>query len=75
MNNEMKIKFKFSWASFTCWVLQIIFLTLKLCGILTWTWAQVFIPIMVFGGIVLFDIILLVIIFIIWWRKYHNGGE
>lgn len=44
-------------------ILQIVFITLKVCGIITWGWVKVFIPLWIWLGIT----ILFVIIYLAVW--------
>ena len=54
-------------------VLTIVFLVLKLCGVITWSWWWVFSPIWISGGIAIVLIAIVAIFFPMayrdWWRK------
>ena len=69
MNNDVKVKVNLSWPSIICIMLQFLFLTLKLCGVIAWSWVCVFIPLIVMGGLIVLDIILLIILYVIWRRN------
>ena len=43
-------------------ILQIVFIVLKLCGVITWSWWLVMLPWIICGGLVLIGIILVGII-------------
>ncbi len=45
-----------------CFVCQIVFLTLKLCGAVAWNWALVLLPLMIIAGLPLLFIILYVLL-------------
>ena len=74
MNNENKVEIKVSWLSWFLLVLQLIFITLKLCGVIAWSWVCVFIPLIALGGILIIDIILLIVLFI-FWKKHNDKGD
>ena len=46
-------------------LLQIIFIVLKLCKVITWNWVFVLMPLIVVGGIALILLLIALIIFII----------
>lgn len=54
-------------------ILTIVFLVLKLCGVITWSWWWVLSPIWISWGIVIIVIALSAIFFPVafrnWWRK------
>lgn len=54
-------------------VLTIVFLVLKLCGVITWSWWWVLSPIWISWGITILVIALVAIFFPVafrdWWRK------
>lgn len=60
--------------SFLCFICQIVFLTLKLCGAVTWHWAIVLIPVMLIFGLPLLLIILYVLVRLPAevWRNYKR---
>lgn len=60
--------------SFLCFICQIVFLTLKLCGAVTWHWAIVLIPLMLLIGLPLLLIILYVLVRLPAevWRNYKR---
>lgn len=45
-----------------CIVLFLIFMILKLCGVIAWTWAIVCIPLYCLGAGVIFTIVLIVLV-------------
>ena len=55
----MRFRFSFSWL---CIVLFLIFMILKLCGVIAWTWAIVCIPLYCLGAVVVFSIVLIVLV-------------
>ena len=46
-------------------LLQIVFIVLKLCKVITWNWVFVLMPLIVVGGIALILLLIALIIFII----------
>lgn len=60
--------------SFLCFIYQIVFLTLKLCGAVTWHWAIVLIPLMLLIGLPLLLIMLYVLVRLPAevWRNYKR---
>jgi hypothetical protein len=54
-------------------VIFIVFLVLKLCGVITWSWWWVLSPIWISWGIVILVVVLSAIFFPVafrnWWRK------
>jgi hypothetical protein len=60
--------------SFLCFICQIVFLTLKLCGAVTWHWAIVLIPLMLLIGLPLLLIMLYVLVRLPAevWRNYKR---
>ena len=60
--------------SFLCFICQIVFLTLKLCGAVTWHWAIVLIPLMLLIGVPLLLIMLYVLVRLPAevWRNYKR---
>ena len=60
--------------SFLCFICQIVFLTLKLCGAVTWHWAIVLIPLMLLIGLPLLLIRLYVLVRLPAevWRNYKR---
>ena len=57
----------------TLGVLQILFIVLKLTGLIDWTWVQVFIPTFISIGLAALIIIVTVTITIIDHIKYHSN--
>ena len=49
-------------------VLAIVFVVLKLCGVITWSWWWVFAPIWICWGVVILVIVVLAILYLI--RKF-----
>ena len=60
--------------SFLCFICQIVFLSLKLCGAVTWHWAIVLIPLMLLIGLPLLLIMLYVLVRLPAevWRNYKR---
>jgi hypothetical protein len=54
-------------------ILTIVFLVLKLCGVITWSWWWVFSPIWISWGIIILVLAIVAILspmaFRDWWRK------
>lgn len=51
-------------------LLQIVFIVLKLCGAISWTWFQVFLPFVISAGVVIIVLIIATIVMIIDNHKY-----
>ena len=47
-------------------LLQAVFLTLKLCNVVSWEWVYVLIPAIVLGGLLALDILFFFVVFAIW---------
>lgn len=47
-----------------CFTLNMIFIILKLCGIITWNWFLVFIPLFIYGGIYIIALIIALIVIV-----------
>lgn len=48
----------------TCFILSIIFTVLKLCGVITWNWFFVFIPLFIYGDIYIIALIIALIVIV-----------
>lgn len=51
--------------------LTLLFITLKLCGVISWSWWLIFAPLIVIYGLALIVILIMVIYFLI---KMHTKG-
>lgn len=46
-------------------ILSVVFLILKLCGVISWGWVWIFLPLIIYAGFWLLFILFLIIIFIV----------
>ena len=60
---ECKIKIN-PFFTATCFILSMIFMVLKLCGVIAWNWFFVFIPLFIYGDICIVVLIIALILIV-----------